>query len=122
MKALAIAFLLAACVPTPPPDLSGVWRVEIHEANAPPPIVTLTFAMVFAQSAGLVRGLGYLGSLPVLLEGTCGDFLCHLHVAAGAYRMEWVVHTTSFGWTGRILSAGFDFGVVHGRKLTEGDW
>lgn len=110
----AMAILLAACIPAPPHSLSGVWRAEVHEANAPQPIVVLTFGVMFAELPdGQVVGLAYIRGRSLTIWGRCDAHLCRLTVSSGnAPAHAWVVWPDAWGFDGRILAPGFSYGVV----------
>lgn len=122
MRAAALALVLAACVPSPPQSLAGVWRAEVHEANAPQPIVVVSFTVVFAELGdGQVVGLGSLRGL--VFAGICEEHRCWLRAQFGQEppMMTWIVWPDSFGFDGRILDGGFSYGVVRLRRARGSD-
>lgn len=125
MLRLAAAILLAACSPTPPASLSGVWFVELADSMGPQPVTSVNFHLAIAQSEARVVGLGYVGKYQLLLDGVCGEETCVLRAVLGEGEaqsiMFWKVRRSPWGWEGVVHGAGIIAGTVRGRLARESD-
>lgn len=121
MKALAVGalVLLLSCGGPQHVDVTGRWRVEIHDANSPPPIFTYAFTFDLFSTGEELDGVAYYPLDVAILTGGVNGGVIWFAAESGTYLSNFFVASLQpdGSYLGRVFCGGFSFGVVELRRV-----